>query len=249
MLGLLNIRENHVLDLLLGRRYDVFHASQQLRNPPTKCRLTATVYDMTCWLMPEMHTDANVVATKQYGDRVLRRANGLIAISECTRNDTVRILGLREDSIEVIYPGISDAYFDVSESDIEGAQQKYALPERYLLFVGCVEPRKNLGGVLDAWDLLPVGVRKDCELIVAGPLGWEKNETTARLLAGGKGIRYLGYVPEEDLPGVMAGATGFVYPSYYEGFGFPVAQAMAAGTPVITSNVSCLPEIAGEAAL
>ena len=249
LLGLLNVRESHVLDLLLGRRYDLFHASQQLRNPPRKCRFTATIYDMTCWLMPEMHTDANVFATKQYAERVLRHANGLIAISECTRNDAVRILGLREDFIQVIYPGVSDAFFQITESDIERTRQRYALPERYLLFVGCVEPRKNLAGVLDAWELLPLSMRDDCQLIAVGLLGWEKNETTARLLQGRRGIRYLGYVPEEDLPAIMAAATGFVYPSHYEGFGLPVIQAMAAGTPVITSNVSSLPEIAGDAAL
>ena len=155
---------------------------------------------------------------------------------------------MREEQIQVIYPGVSDAFFEVTESAIELAQQTYSLPERYILFVGCVEPRKNLTGVLDAWDLLPASMRNECQLIAAGLLGWEKSETTARL-QGRNDIRYLGYVPEEDLPAVMAGATGFIYPSYYEGFGFPVVQAMAAGTPVITSNVSSLPEIAGDAAL
>jgi alpha-1,3-rhamnosyl/mannosyltransferase len=248
-LGLLNIGENAAMNLLVGHRYDLFHASQQTRNPPNKCRLTATIYDMTCWLMPEMHTAANVSATKLYADRVLRRANGLIAISECTRDDAVRILGLREDSVQVIYPGVSEAFFQVTESDVAAVRQKYKFPERYLLFVGCVEPRKNVAGVLDAWNLLPESLRADCQLIVAGPLGWEKTETTTRLVAGGKGVRYLGYIPEDDLPAAMAGATGFIYPSYYEGFGFPVVQAMAVGTPVITSTVSSLPEIAGDAAL
>lgn len=249
LVGLVNIRENHLMDLLFSRRYDLFHASQQLRNPPIKCCLTATVYDMTCWLTPEMHTEANVIATKQYAERVLRRANGLIAISECTRNDAVRILGLPEESIQVIYPGVSDAYFHVAESDIDRVRQTYALPARYLLFVGCIEPRKNLAGVLDAWDLLPLSLRADCQLIVAGPLGWEKSAITARLLEGGNGVRYLGYVPEEDLPATMAGATGFLYPSFYEGFGFPAVQAMAAGTAVITSTLSSLPEVVGDAAL
>jgi alpha-1,3-rhamnosyl/mannosyltransferase len=249
LVGFLNGPDNHALDLLIGRRYDLFHVSQQLTNLPGKCKVTATIYDMTCWLMPEMHTDANVAATKEYAERILRPANGLIAISECTRNDAVRILGLREDSIRVIYPGISDAFFQVTKSDVQRIRQTYVMPERYLLFVGCVEPRKNLARVLDAWELLPLPTRADCQLIVVGPLGWENSETTARLLKGGGGIRYLGYVPEEDLPAVMVGATGFVYPSYYEGFGFPVAQAMAAGTPVITSGVSSLPEIAGDAAL
>jgi glycosyltransferase involved in cell wall biosynthesis len=249
LVGLLNIRDNHVLDVLMGRRYDVFHASQQLRNPPRKCILTATIYDMTCWLLPEMHTKANVAATKEYAERILCRANGLIAISKSSRDDAVRILGLREDSIQVIYPGVPQAFFQVTESQVEQMRKKYSTPERYLLFLGCVEPRKNLKGVLDAWEMLPLAIRSEWQLIAAGPLGWENKENTARLLEGHRGIRYLGYVPEEDLPAVMAGATGLVYPSYYEGFGLPVAQAMAVGTPVITSNVSCLPEVVGDAAL
>jgi glycosyltransferase involved in cell wall biosynthesis len=249
LMGLLNGRDNQALDLLVSRRYDLFHASQLVRNPPRKCKVTATIYDMTCWLMPEMHTDANVAATKEYAERILRHADGLIAISESTRQDSIRILGLREDSIRVIYPGVSDAFFQVTEPDIEGLRQKYAMPDCYLVFVGCIEPRKNLTRILDAWDLLPLSTRADCQLVAIGPLGWEKSETTARLLGGGGGVRYLGYVPEEDLPALMAGATALVYPSYYEGFGFPVVQAMAVGTPVITSGVSSLPEIAGDAAL
>src|ERR1041384_5152093 len=113
-----NIRGNHALDLLLDHRYDVFHASQHLVNPPRKGKLTATIFDMTCWLIPEMHTPANVTATRRYAERILRRADGLIAISECTRNDAVRILGLRAESIEVIYPGVSEAFFQPPAADL-----------------------------------------------------------------------------------------------------------------------------------
>jgi alpha-1,3-rhamnosyl/mannosyltransferase len=112
-----------------------------------------------------------------------------------------------------------------------------------------VEPRKNLATALDAWNLLAPSLRRDLELLVAGPLGWNSGHLAARMAQPGTGIRYLGYLPEEDLPAVMAGASVFLYPSYYEGFGFPVLEAMAAGAPVVTSNVSALPEIAGSAAL
>ena len=244
-----NIRGNRSLDLLLDGRCDVFHASHHLVNPPRKPKLTATIFDMTCWLMPEMHTARNVTATKRYAERILRRADGLIAISESTRNDAVRILGLREDTIQVIYPGVSQAFFETSDAARERVRQTYGMRKPYLLFVGCVEPRKNLANVLDAWDLLPPALRRDMELVVAGPLGWNSDRLALRLRQPGTGIRYLGYLPEEDLPAVMAEASVFLYPSYYEGFGFPVLEAMAAGTPVITSNISSLPEIAGGAAL
>ena len=98
----------------LGPRVDLFHASNQLRNPPRSCRLTATLYDMTCWLVPETHSTANVQASKLFAERVMRRADGLIAISESTRRDAVRILGLPEEKIEVIYPGVAEAFFSAA---------------------------------------------------------------------------------------------------------------------------------------
>ena len=114
--------------------------------------------------------------------------------------------------------------------------------------MGTIEPRKNIGTLLEAWRALPASLREEFELILAGPPGWDR-PMVERLRAGAEQGRYLGYVPEDLLAGLTAGATAFVYPSIYEGFGFPVAQALAAGAPVITSNTSSLPEIAGDAAL
>ena len=122
---------------------------------------------------------------------------------------------------------------------------RYGLQRPFVLFVGTIEPRKNVDLLLDAWESLPVALRTQYELVVAGPVGWAAETTVARLRA----VRYLGYVPEPDLAPLTAAAEAFVYPSLYEGFGFPVAQAMAAGVAVITSNVSSLPEVAGNAAL
>ena len=111
--------------------------------------------------------------------------------------------------------------------------------------VGTIEPRKNLDTLLDAFAGLPLSLREEYELVVAGPAGWAAAGTKARL----ERVRYLGYVAEADLAPLTAAATVFAYPSLYEGFGFPVAQAMASGVPVITSNLSALPEVAGDAAL
>ncbi len=110
-----------------------------------------------------------------------------------------------------------------------------------------IEPRKNVDALLDAWQ--DFRLRDEFDLVIAGPDGWAAEKTLARLASRPPGVRYLGYVREDELPGLTAGASAFVYPSLYEGFGIPVAQAMAAGVPVITSNTSCLPEIAGEGAL
>ncbi len=224
------------LDLLI-RGADIFHATNLLRRAPSRAKLTATIHDLTCWLMPELHTPGNVKADREFADRILRRANGLIAVSENTRQDAIRLLGIAPDRIQTIYSGIAEEYFTA---------QPVRRARPYALYVGTIEPRKNLAALLDAWALLKPSLRADFDLVIAGPRGWSSDQTLERIQ---REATYLGYVPEADLPGLFAGATAFVYPSLYEGFGFPVAQAMAAGTPVITSNNSCLPEIVGDATL
>jgi glycosyltransferase involved in cell wall biosynthesis len=217
---------------------DVFHVSNQIRHPPKRLKLTATIYDMTCRLMPELHTAANIQADENFARNVLARASRLIAISENSRQDAVRLLDLDAERIEVIYPGVPEVYFSAQARPSE---------RPYVLYLGAIEPRKNVDTLLDAWESFRL--RGDFDLIIAGASGWAAEKTLARLAARPIGVRYLGYVPEDELPGLTAGASAFVYPSLYEGFGFPVAQAMAAGVPVITSNTSCLPEVAGGGAL
>ena len=219
-------------------KVDIFHASNQMQNPPTNSKLSATIYDLTCRLMPELHTEANIRADESLARNVLQKADGLIAISENTKSDAIRVLKLDPNRIEVIYPGVPEVYF--------GAQPRPA--ERpYVLYIGTIEPRKNIDTLLDAWQ--DFRLRHDFDLMIAGSSGWAPAKTLARLAAPPAGVRYLGYVGEDELPGLTAGATAFIYPSLYEGFGFPVAQAMAAGVPVITSNISCLPEVAAGGAL
>src|SRR5581483_6658079 len=219
-------------------RADIFHVSNLIRNPPRNRKLTATIYDLSCRLMPELHTAANLQADESFTTNVVARADRLIAISDNSRQDAMRLLGLDGGRIEVIYPGVPEVYF--------GAQPRPS--ERpYLLYLGAIEPRKNIDTLLDAWS--EFRLRGDFELVIAGASGWGAEKTMARLASRPAGVRHLGYVAEDELPGLVAGASAFVYPSLYEGFGFPVAQAMAAGVPVITSNISCLPEVAGEGAL
>ncbi len=223
-----------------GSQYDVFHASHQLLRPPTNCRVSATLYDMTCWLVPQLHSGDNVRMAKTFARLVLERADGMLAISEATKRDTVRILGVDPDRIAVIYPGVAEAFF-TARAERTG--------KPYILFIGTVEPRKNLGVLLDAYEALPARLKDAFDLVIAGSPGWGDPRVLERLHSGIAGVRYLGYVGEDKIPVLNAGAAVFVYPSLYEGFGLPVAQAMAAGVPVVTSNVSSLPEVAGDAAL
>jgi glycosyltransferase involved in cell wall biosynthesis len=223
---------------------DVFHSTVLVRHPPRRARLTATVHDMTAWLMPELHPAANLRAEQNFA-RLARAAQRLIAVSACTKNDAVRVLGLDPEKIDVIHSGIAEAFFDPPAAEIARVREQYGLARPFVLFIGTIEPRKNLDVLLDAFAALPASVREAHELVAAGPIGWAGEKTKARLGEA----RYLGYVAERDLPPLTAAATVFAYPSLYEGFGFPVAQAMAAGVPVITSNTSSLPEVAGDAAL
>jgi alpha-1,3-rhamnosyl/mannosyltransferase len=248
LLHMMNVRSNPGMEYLMSG-IDVFHASNQVRNPPRKTKLTGTLYDLTCLLMPETHTVGNVQAEQNFAEKVLSRADGLIAISNNTREDAVSMLGLDPNRISVIYPGVPQAFFEITSQEVSRISAKYGLNKPYMLFVGTVEPRKNLDTLLDAYEQLPASLREEFELIAVGPIGWAAGETVRRLRAGVVGVRHLGYVPEGDLPAITGGARIFVYPSLYEGFGFPVAQAMAAGIPIITSAVSSLPEVARDAAI
>jgi glycosyltransferase involved in cell wall biosynthesis len=234
------VRDSTFLDWVL-RGADIFHASNQVHRKPRGMKLTATIHDLTCWLMPEFHTKANVLADDYFAHRILRRADGLIAVSENTRQDAIRLLGIAPDRIETIHSGVDERYFNARPSSIAHGRRR-----PYVLYVGTIEPRKNLDTLLDAWSALSRELREAFELVIAGPEGWGSEKTLARIQ---REVTYLGYVPEADLPGLVASATAFAYPSLYEGFGFPVAQAMAAGVAVLTSNNSSLREIARDGAL
>jgi glycosyltransferase involved in cell wall biosynthesis len=226
---------------------DVFHAAT-LMNPPRGLKLTATIYDLTCWIVPETHQQTNINGTYRTAERIWKRADGLIAISESARSDAVRFLKIPERKIRVIYPGVTEAYSLAGSGEADRVRAKLELQRPYLLFVGTVEPRKNVDVLLDAYEALPRSIAQEFELVLAGPRGWANPGTLARLNDPPPNVRYLGYVAEDDLPGLFAGATAFAFPSLYEGFGFPVAQALAAGVPVITSAGSSLGEITAGAA-
>jgi len=232
----------------LARGADVFHASNQIRKPPSRARLTATIHDLTCWRMPDFHTRGNVEADRSFAHRILKQASGLIAVSENTRRDAIELLGIHPDKVVTIHSGVPESYFSATEEEARLVVRKHRLSKPYVLCVGTVEPRKNIDRLLDAWASNE-WFAEEFDLVLAGPAGWGSGSTLARLRSSPRGVRWLGYVAEDDMPGLTRGATLLAYPSLYEGFGFPVAQAMAAGVPVITSNTSSLPEVAGPGAV
>jgi alpha-1,3-rhamnosyl/mannosyltransferase len=228
---------------------DIFHATNHVRNPPTNKKLTTTLHDLTCWTVPDCHPPSHIEMEQSFVQRVVLKADSLIAISEATRNDLIRIFDFPPEKVEVIYPGISDAFFDVRREQVDKVREKYGLSGQYLIHVGTIEPRKNTEVLLDAYGQLSPSLREEFPLVFVGSVGWAPESTVGRVTSPPAHVRYLGYVPEDDLPGLTAGAAACVYPSLYEGFGLPVSQAMAVGVPVLTSNVSSLPEVAGGSAV
>jgi glycosyltransferase involved in cell wall biosynthesis len=237
-----------VLEASIGNA-DVFHTSNAGRQRPRNARMTATIHDLTAWRFPEAHTSPNRNADRRFFTQTIQAVDKLIAVSESTRRDAIELLGLRPERIVTIHSGVAREYFQAGPEEAQRAATKFGLDRPYVLVVGTIEPRKNIGRLLDSWQSLPEDVRQSFTLVVAGPVGWAADDTATRLREAGDGIRYLGYVGEPWMPGLTAGATCLAYPSLYEGFGFPVVQALAAGVPVVTSNTSSLPEVAGPAAL
>lgn len=221
---------------------------------PTKdSKVVAMAYDLIPFLFPEVM--ASQPWSVRFGWRVnfrkLTSADAVIAISQATKDDLVRLFALMPERVRVVYPGIDHSLFNVANAGDRHRQsevlERYAISGPYLLYVGDSEWRKNLRRVLEALAGLPGEIK----LVLVGKRA-RTDEILHRWVAefGLQGrVLTPGFVPDGDLPPLYGAAQAFVFPSLYEGFGFPIAEAMACGCPVITSNVSSMPEVAGDAAL
>lgn len=211
-----------------------------------------TVHDLGYEYFPEAHTPFQRWYLRLTTRWHVRAARLLLADSQATRNDLINLYGADPSRIEVVYPGIDlDAFRPVRDPDrLERVRARYAGGARYLLYVGTIQPRKNVDRLVQAFARVAAEV-SDVVLVLAGKPGWHV-DPLRRLIAHeglGERVRMPGYVPEHDLPALFSGAEAFVFPSLFEGFGFPVLEAQACGTPVLTSTASSLPEVAGDAAL
>ena len=215
-------------------------------------RLVVTIYDLSFITHPEHHIPANVEHCLTGTRQAIEHADAIIAISDHTRRDLVERMGAPADRI-VVTPLAHDGDLTrVSDPErLAAVQKRYGLPENFVLFLGALEPRKNLGRLLEAYATLPAGLRRDVHLVVAGMSGWLNDSIHSRVMELGldESVHFAGYIDGADLASLYSLATVFAYPSLYEGFGLPVLEAMACGTPVLTSNVSSLPEVAGDAAV
>ncbi len=219
-----------------------------LLHPPT----VVTIHDVGYRAFPKTHTARRRLELELTTRWSLRAARHVITISHATKRDLINWYGADPNRITVTHLGCSSIFAPPADPRVVAAvTAHYGLDQRpYLLYIGTVQPRKNLSRVIDALALT-IAAGYDLDLVIAGKRGWlsEPIERRAGELGIANRVHFTGFVADADLPALLAGALAFVFPSLYEGFGMPVVEAMACGTPVITSTSSSLPEIAGDAAL
>ncbi len=206
-------------------------------------KAVATVHDLGFKYFPQAHPTAQRLYLDWTTRYSANRADIVFADSQATADDIHKYYGTSGEKIRVLYPGVDQPFVD----DISIVRHKYNLPERYFLFIGTLQPRKNISRLVQAYTLWRKQHPKDpTALVLAGGKGWLYDPAW---VSGVEGIQLTGYIDDDDKGALYAGAVALVFPSLYEGFGFPVLEAMHCGTPVIASNTSSLPELVGDAGL
>jgi glycosyltransferase involved in cell wall biosynthesis len=238
-------------NLLKKQRIDLLHSLHYTRPLRLACRSIVTIHDMTFFLFPHLHTRAKRIFFPAMIRYSARAADALIAISESTRQDAIRILGLPPGKITSVPLGVRPEFRHVHDQTLKAdVRARYHLPEKFLLFVGLVEPRKNLPLLLKSYHRV-VSQGTHLPLVIVGRNGWMYEQVLELIASLGltEAVHLAGYVSPEDLPIVYNLADVFIYPSLYEGFGLPPLEALACGTPVITTAISSMPEHIGQAGL
>jgi glycosyltransferase involved in cell wall biosynthesis len=234
--------------VLRQEKTDLLHSLAFVTPLLSPCPSVITIYDLSFLIFPQSFKYSKRLYLTLLTRPSARKARGIITISESTKRDTVRLLGVSPEKVDVIYCGVDKAFRPLPKRKVTSFRQKCGLPERIILFVGTIEPRKNVARLVEAYSRLRDGSVK---LVIGGARGWLYEEVFARVeeleLTGD--VLFPGYISPDELPLWYNAAELFVYPSLYEGFGLPPLEAMACGTPVITSNVSSLPEVVGKAGL
>jgi glycosyltransferase involved in cell wall biosynthesis len=231
-------------------RPDVAHFTNGMVPLASPVPTVVTIHDMSLTLYPRYHPPRRVLLNRPFVDLAARRADAIITVSQSAKRDIVRLYGLSPERVHVVHEAAAPAFRPVVDrAELDRVRRRYALADRFILYVGTIEPRKNLPKLIEGFAVRRKAGDLPHQLVCAGPYGWLSGDIEERIdhLRVSDAIRFTGYVPFDDLPALYSLAEMFVFPSLYEGFGLPVIEAMASGTPVITGHVPALAEVAGGA--
>lgn len=232
------------IDRLIGEKLDAFiFPNINFYSLSSGIRKILVIHDLSYEIFPEFYSAKGrlwhkIINAKKF----CNDADQIITVSQNTKKDVQNIFRINEDKIKVIYPGIPNRFS--GEASTSGLKEKYDLPEKFILFLGTIEPRKNITGLINAFDEIKSKIPHD--LVIAGSKGFHANKILSKL---GERMHYIDYVEDADKPGLYKMADIFVFPSFYEGFGFPPLEAIASRTPIIASHTGSLSEVLGKNAI
>jgi glycosyltransferase involved in cell wall biosynthesis len=233
-----------------SKKIDIYYEPNYIPTQIQSKTLITTVHDFSFHYHPEWHPRDRVNYFKKYFYSRIGQSDLITTDSRFIKKEALEVLGFSDDQVHVVPMGYDKVHFhDYPEDVLRAFKQRIKLPEKFVLFVGSIEPRKNIFGLLKAYEMLPDYLKREYKLVLAGFSGWENKAIMDLINSMKEHVVFLGYLNIFELAYTYNLAAAFAYPSLYEGFGLPPLEAMACSTPVLVSNVASLPEVCGKAAL
>ena len=231
---------------IFAKKYDLYWQPNFIPNSGIKAnKVVTSVHDFSFILYKDFHPKERVEYLEKYFFKNIVRSDMIITGSKFSKQEILERLDFSSEQVRVIYHGINHDIFKIYQD----LTVDFEVPKKFIFSVGSIEPRKNLKGLLKAYNSLDKELKKEYKLLLAGFKGWENKEVMDLIEQNKENISYLGFISDKNLAKVYNLASLFVFPSFYEGFGLPVVEAMACGTPVICSNTTSLPEVGGDAVI
>lgn len=237
--------------ILKELKADVFLSTDNFLSLRATLPTVLVTHDLAPFHFPEQITGIQRWYYHHFLPRFNRRAEEIVTVSNFTKQDLVRQFGITEEKIAVACNGCRDIFRPLNEAEIKEVRNTFAEGKPYFLYVGAVHPRKNVHGLISAFDIFKTKTGSDVKLLIGGRFAWKAGEVQAAFDASPfkKDIRFLGYLDDDKLPKLTGAAYAATYVSYFEGFGIPLLEAMRCGVPVVTSNITSMPEVAGDAGI